>query len=264
MTSSFSRQTISADFKLSPYQRILWLFRNFSHLFLSFFNSSPEPPYSYTTSQNIYGSVPEYLRSNLVSPSRALCSLSLVNLFYRSFLDNINAGKTSFTLLDYGCGNSNMISMIEQALLLIDEKDRSNFVINYHGFDPYLPDRSYEPHLNNILITRTSDNISTFGDTFDLIVSFSVLEHVYDDINQLNDLSLISSKQVHYVPAACSLFAYLWHGYRVYDKFNLTNLLHKLSLKSHITVSPIGNLLSSLIYIFYTSLPDGIFIILSC
>ena len=233
MTSSFSRQTISADFKLSPYQRILWLFRNFSHLFLSFLIHLLNLLIHILHHKIFMVLSLRYLRSNLVSPSRALCSLSLVNLFYRSFLDNINAGKTSFTLLDYGCGNSNMISMIEQALLLIDEKDRSNFVINYHGFDPYLPDRSYEPHLNNILINRTSDNISTFGDTFDLIVSFSVLEHVYDDINQLNDLSLISSKQVHYVPAACSLFAYLWHGYQY--MINLISLISSINFHLNLT-----------------------------
>ena len=168
----------------------------------------------------------------------------------------------SFSVLDYGCGNSNMISIIEDSLSLVNENTRRNFTVNYYGFDPYLSEQCYVPKFKNIFINRSSDSIPFCENKFDMVVSFSVLEHVYDDISQLNLLNSISTKQVHYVPAACSLFAYLWHGYRVYDKYNLSKLLDKLSSTSSITVSPIGNLLSSLIYIFYTSIPDGIFIAL--
>ena len=133
MNSSFYRQTISADFKLSLNQRVLWLFRNFGHLFLSFFKSSRHSLYSYVKSKNIYGEIPDDMRSKVVSPSRALCSLSLVNLFHISFEDRIKRGIMSLSVLDYGCGNSNMISIIEDSLSLINENTRCNFIVNIMG-----------------------------------------------------------------------------------------------------------------------------------
>lgn len=260
MKSSFAAQTISADFRMSILERVLWLFRNFNNAACSSLTTVNRSSFSYVTSDFLSGSVSEKLREKLVSPSRALSSLSLFNLFYTSFIDTIKSGQSSFFILDFGCGNSNMLSIIEDALFMIDESLRINLTVHYHGYDPYLPDSSFISSLSNIVITRSSVNKYSNTNRFDLAVSFSVLEHIYEDISVLHDLYLLARKQVHYVPATCSLFAYLWHGYRVYDRLNLFKLVRELSSETLISVSPIGNLLSSIIYIFYTSMPDGFFI----
>lgn len=55
---------------------------------------------------------------------------------------------------------------------------------------------------------------------FDLVISVSVLEHIPDDhtlIQRLTDFVAPGGLQLHFVPSACGLFAYLWHGYRQYN-----------------------------------------------
>jgi SAM-dependent methyltransferase len=66
---------------------------------------------------------------------------------------------------------------------------------------------------------------------FDLIISVSALEHIPDDrllIRRLTTFVAPGGLQLHFVPSACGLFAYLWHGYRQYnlaaiaDRFDVT------------------------------------------
>jgi len=142
----------------------------------------------------------------VASPSRAL-TLS----FLEQKLSNVQL-HTTLRVLDIGCGSGFMSDTLaalgyQGVYTGIDIDDRFRKNVAY-------PDAFKRTFVNADAHTFTSD------EPYDLIISFSALEHIPDDQNLVAHLDTLLSKDgthVHIVPAAWGLPLYLWHGYRQYS-----------------------------------------------
>lgn len=260
MISSLSNQKISADYHLSTLDRISWFKVNLITTIKSFFAcviSSRRP---------LYSTLPGIVRpcfnniNTLKSPSRFLCEEYLYREFVILFSNTTNE---TISIYDFGCGDSSMLVIVKKAY---DDTlgSSSNLKIKYIGYDPFISE--IVPSLEIpcwLEVTRSEKFCPSYMDSniwpIDLCVSFSVLEHVYDDISQINLISRFSTLQLHFVPSWCCLFTYLWHGYRVYNSFVIDNLRMHLSVNANLKIYPIGSFISSFTYFLFTLLPQIIF-----
>lgn len=259
MKSSLPSQKLSADHPLSPVERFNWLSINLTANLLSFLQLL-NPPHYLTKSS--LPSLKSFFFNNLdstKSPSRFLCEEYLFRELVALFA---SCSKCSMHIYDFGCGSSSILDIIYKAYTYVFNKD-NNLKVIYIGYDPYLPILSFDKSPDWLVISRSSEFSPDYMERelnhIDLSVSFSVLEHVYDDISQVNLISKFSLYQLHFAPSWCCLYVYLWHGYRIYNPFILRRLFSNLSDGLELTVYPIGSLSASLTYIVFTLCPQVLF-----
>lgn len=262
MKSSLPSQKLSADYPLSLVGRLTWFYINLLSNIISLPQFINSPCYLFNFS---LPSLQSFLFNSLdsaKSPSRFLCEEYLFREFVTLFR---NSSKSNIQVYDFGCGGSSILEIIDKAYTYVFNTD-DNTKVTYIGYDPYLPSLNFNKSPGWLVINRSSDFSPDYMKNesidIDLSVSFSVLEHVYDDIKQLNLIATFSSCQLHFVPSWCCLFVYLWHGYRIYNPFILRRLFLNLSEGLELKVYSIGSLSASFTYIVFTLIPQVLFFIL--
>lgn len=257
MISSLPNQKISADYHLSPLERVSWLKANLITTIKSNF------AFSSSSRRLSFSALPGIARpyfnniNTLKSPSRFLCEEYLYREFVCLFTDITNQ---TISIYDFGCGDSSMLFIVKKAYIDTAGSSR-NLKINYIGYDPFISEIAPSFEIPSWLEVTRSEKFSpsymnSVSSAIDICVSFSVLEHVFDDISQINLITRFSTLQLHFVPSWCCLFTYLWHGYRVYNPFIIENLRMHLSVESNLQIYPIGSFMSSLTYIIFTLFPQ--------
>ncbi|MEG3619655.1 class I SAM-dependent methyltransferase [Magnetovibrio sp. PR-2] len=128
-------------------------------------------------------------------------------------------------ILDIGCGSGFMSDVFAECGLTGD----------YTGID--IQDRVRETFAHPEAFDRTfiEADAHTFetDQSFDLLFSFSALEHIPDDgklLQHLDGMLKETGAHLHIVPAGWGLPVYLWHGFRQYtlgdieDRFGRENV----------------------------------------
>ncbi|MBL4747416.1 MAG: class I SAM-dependent methyltransferase [Magnetovibrio sp.] len=155
----------------------------------------------------------------VASPSRSL-TLSFLNQALNNIIPVGN-----IRVLDIGCGSG----------FISDVLARSGYQGVYTGLD--IADRFRESVTEADAFERSFINADAHTFTsdiaYDVVFSFSALEHIPDDavlINHLNSVVKDNGVHLHIVPSAWGLPLYLWHGLRQYtlsdieDRFGTQNL----------------------------------------
>lgn len=142
----------------------------------------------------------------MASPSRAL-TLS----FLETTLSAVQP-KTNLRVLDIGCGSGFMSDTLaalgyQGVYTGIDIGDRFHTNVAH-------PDAFQRNFVNADAHTFQAD------EPYDLIISFSALEHIPEDPKLIAHLDTVLSEDgthLHIVPTAWGLPLYLWHGFRQYS-----------------------------------------------
>jgi len=224
---------LSGDGRLTPANRLRWLainaLRNLRGAFARVPSETARPG----------ADVVKAARAWAGSPSR-LVSDEVVRLeLARQF------GGRHVTIVDIGCGSGGARRHFEAAGLTGD----------YLGID--IEDRFDRgrvwPGLSSRFVRVDAHDARL--PACDLVFSFSALEHIPDDgrlIARLRDALKPGGAQIHVVPAGGALVAYLWHGYRQYNRLALAR---RFDL-SRTRVIKVGGLASLALHAAWIALPE--------
>jgi len=217
-------QEISGDGQMSISERLTYLFRNTMR------NLSPKPQTIHAEPYN-----PDFISDDMAvaSPSRAL-TLSFLDQQIQSILPVGN-----IRILDVGCGSG----------FISDLLANTGYKGVYTGID--IGDRFRDRFAYPESFERTFINADahTFTSTalYDLIFSFSALEHIPNDAQLIQHLSSVlknGGNHLHIVPGGWGLPLYLWHGFRQYSLGDIENRFGAKNLK----VYALGGLFSFLLH----------------
>ena len=176
----------------------------------------------------------------MASPSRAL-TLS----FLETKLPTVQP-HTTVRVLDVGCGSG----------FMSDTLAALGYGGVYTGIDIGDRFRTNVAHPDAFERTFVNADAHTFetDEPYDLILSFSALEHIPDDqklIAHLDTILAENGAHLHIVPAAWGLPLYLWHGFRQYSLADIEQRFGSSGLK----VYALGGFFSFMLhFIFITVL----------
>ena len=218
---------INGDDPLGPLDRIRYVCGNLFANLTDGLTSLDKRPYS-----------PEHLENGhaTASPSRALTETFIVHELPKLF------PVRPIRILDVGCGSGGLSNFIEAAgysgeYVGIDVGNRFQ---NVNGADIELK-RSF--------IQTDAHNYHP-DQPFDMIISFSALEHIDDDKSLITGFSSMLNSggiQLHIVPSPWGLFLYLWHGYRQYG---LGRLRRRFGVEGTHIIS-LGGPMSTILHFLY-------------
>jgi len=169
----------------------------------------------------------------VASPSRAL-TLSFLEAKLSDVQPHMNV-----RVLDIGCGSGFMSDTL--AVL--------GYQGVYTGIDIGDRFRTNVAHPDAFVRTFINADAHTFhaDKPYDLIISFSALEHIPDDQKLIAHLNTVLSDEgahLHIVPAAWGLPLYLWHGFRQYSLADIEQRFGGADLK----VYALGGLFSFMLH----------------
>lgn len=153
------------------------------------------------------------------------------------------------SILDIGCGSGYIRTKLKDIGFTgryegIDIKKHKDF--DGYGTDAFLS------RINLVPIEEFNSS-----EKYDLVFSFTALEHVPDDFKAIRNVTRHIAPQgiqIHIVPSFWSLFVYFFHGFRQYTKARLKKLFQGCPY----TVYTVGGLGSFLVQIFWFTLPERI------
>lgn len=154
------------------------------------------------------------------------------------------------TYLDIGCGNG----MVFNTLSELKQEG------HYHGIDiteSEVLKKKIIKGLSKELTIISAENLDQIDlPKFDRIISVTSLEHIHNDSKVIENTSKLensNAEQLHIVPTGFSLFLYLNHGWRQYNKDMIYRLFEG---KGSFTVEKGGGLFSSFLHFFTITLPN--------
>ena len=176
------------------------------------------------------------LETDKLSPSRLLCDAFWNTIDFKFLEKQLHA---KLNIIDLGCGKGAYGNFIKK---LADKSFDS-----YTGLDIY-KDKKFPSNFKHIK-SKAEDAYKFINKDNNFIMSQSALEHIESDFDAIKKITMVLIKkknpfiQIHMVPASCSLWLYLWHGWRQYSKSNLSFFAEKLIYDFPINVSlvPLGS-----------------------
>ena len=129
----------------------------------------------------------------------------------------------------------------------------------YTGVDVYqhraYQDDAVPAFASELLISPIEDVVP--NQTYNLVMSVTALEHIPDDFKAVEVAQRAAGEkgvQIHIVPGFWSLFLYLLHGYRQYNRKRLGRLFAGQSYQ----IYRLGGLPSFLVHLFCITIPEKI------
>ena len=224
---------LNGDFRLSLLHRLIYIFRNF---YLNFFF------FSFDASLQRYRVQPYVLSDSQSSPSRLLTEVFLRHeLPIYLPIDNLH-------VLDIGCGSGFISQLLSDA----------GYYGTYLGVD--ISDKFSDQNSSNFDCEFINSDIHLLErktNFYNLIISVSALEHIAEDYLLINSLSSSLARegiQIHFVPSSWGLFTYLWHGWRQYSTYRISQTFPPQS-----TFIALGGFLTFILHIMFITVPEIIF-----
>ena len=224
------RQPINGDERLTISERLSYLLQNTRRNLFSGRSAIRAHPF-YNT--NISGSL------LAASPSRAMSEAFLSDQL------QMLTPKRDLRILDIGCGSGRISDVFAAA----------GYTGQYTGIDignRFSKTVQHPEAFQRDFIKTDALNFKPDHD-FDLIFSFSALEHIQDDTHlviAMDNILSVGGAQLHIVPTAWGLPVYLWHGYRQYT---LADIEQRFS--SHgVSVFALGGAFSFLLHLFFITI----------
>lgn len=168
-----------------------------------------------------------------------------INAFLNQELAKLTKSK-ALTVLDVGCGSGYVRDMLVEL----------GYVGEYTGLDVVRDTRykeSNSPFVSSLELIKIEE--CKTEKRFDLVISNTALEHIEDDVAAVRKCAEFTAPhgvQIHIVPAFCSLFAYLLHGYRQYTPKRIDLLFSG----QENTVWKLGGFASFILQIFWCTIPE--------
>lgn len=230
--TSTTDQEISGDGRMTIGERLTYLFRNAAR-------NIRLKPHSIQLEAYHPDTITDAMA--VASPSRAL-TLS----FLHQELPNIVPVGT-VRILDVGCGSG----------FMSDTFASGGYRGTYTGIDIGNRFRDNVTHPDAFERTFINADAHTFtsDEPFDLIFSFSALEHIPDDhllIDHLGSVLKDGGLHMHIIPGAWSLPLYLWHGFRQYTLGDIEDRFGSENLK----VYALGGVFSFLLHLIFITGPE--------
>jgi len=227
-TSSPARE-ISGDGKMSVADRLRYLWRNALRNMRPRRRSLRAEAYHPDTITDAWA---------MASPSRAL-TLS----FLETKLSAVQP-KTNLRVLDIGCGSG----------FMSDTLAALGYQGVYTGIDIGDRFRTNVAHPDAFKRSFVNADAHTFqaDEPYDLIISFSALEHIPEDPKLIAHLDTVLSEDgthLHIVPAAWGLPLYLWHGFRQYSLADIEQRFGATDVK----VYALGGLFSFMLHFCFVT-----------
>lgn len=246
---SSSFHTINSDFKLSIFEKYIYLFLN---AIVGFLPSN--------SSRNL--SVEKFLPSletvekvaseeiSAVSPGRFLSNVFWESIDYK-VLNSIV--RNHLSVLELGCGSGiygEKISKITEisSYTGVDIQDHPN----WHQFNP----------LKFKFLKDTYENFDLLVSNQNLIITQCALEHFEHDVSLFEKINSYAIScdfpviNIHVMPSACSLYTYLWHGIRQYGRLHTARLSSVISHSSQFRIYTLGGRLLNWFYFKNVTFPQ--------
>jgi SAM-dependent methyltransferase len=141
-----------------------------------------------------------------------------IDAFLRDMVPRLTT-RREISVLDIGCGSGYLREVL----------DELGYRGHYVGIDIERNSRydsTERASFESTLILKPIEEV-TLDEKFDLVFSNTVLEHIKDDrlaLRRASDACAPDGAQIHIMPTYWSLFLYLWHGYRQYNRCTLNAL----------------------------------------
>lgn len=225
MNNNSSSHSINGDYPLNFKEKLGWLTFNLLD------NITPSPkgykPHKFPD----YQSKLELSGINKSdSPSRNLCNLFWANLNIPELLDREPGSE--FNLLEVGCGSGRYAEIL------------SSYGNNFHywGIDIAYSEKwaVISAHRDAKFFIDSADNVSSYLNEIDVVITQSALEHIENDLLFFKELRTHSEKtgkklvSINLVPSPANLFLSPWHGIRQYGNRAIKSLIN-ISGKSAIS-----------------------------
>lgn len=171
------------------------------------------------------------------------------NDFVRTILPTLFENK-KIAILDIGCGSGYVRTQLRDL----------GFTGTYEGLDikkhPNFDAYSVDAFSNTLTLIPAEEFSSQ--DTYDLVFSFTALEHVPNDsmvVKKGFEYLKPKGTQMHIIPSFWSLFLYGFHGYRQFTKARVKKLFKGYPY----TTYAVGGIGSSMIQFIWVTIPERLF-----
>jgi hypothetical protein len=233
---SSSFHTLNSDFKLSIFNKYLYLFLN---AFVGFLPSK----FSGKLSINKFCPSSETAEkvaseeTGAVSPARFLSNVFWESIDYETLTALVG---NRLSVLELGCGTGVYGEKISKLTDIssytgVDIQDHPN----WHQLDP----QKFK------FLRDTYENFDLFASNQNLIITQSALEHFENDITLFEKINSYAIScdfpvvSIHVMPSACSLYTFLWHGIRQYGRLHTGRLNSASSDSSQFRIYTLGGYL---------------------
>lgn len=252
---SKSFHTISADKKLSPLMKIVWIIFNLINNNLppkinSFENHNLVKRFKPKIEEEDWNKI---ISEKIKTPSRIICNLFWKNLPWAQIKKEVG----EINIFDTGCGNG---------FYALKLNEFAKKISSYKGIDFYARsnwDELSKNHKYISLVKSSSSEISSkIPKNTNLFITQSAIEHFVYDLEffqQIKDFIDKRNKniiQIHLFPSPISLWLYLFHGVRQYNLRSILKIINIFkSTKSYFRVYKIGGKYSNQLHFKFFTLP---------